>query len=177
MVRGEDGRGRTSVQFSAGLLNQLTGRGKKASTRQEPEESKQPQNPPLAPLPLIPPMSPSGLTFNFPGAMAGSSRLSKEESQRDQRTKELTESMRHALENTTSLANKLMASEEEEVERVKSLAQELHDKEFRAPSRPTRCQSEKDECVRCYQTNSQDVLRCAQVVSDFVSCSRRAQQA
>lgn len=80
------------------------------------------------------------------------------------------------LEEAEKLSEKIQKQEEKELEKVKQLAQDLLDKQFRAPSHPIPCQTEKELCLQCYKGSTQSPLDCAEVVRVFKECSQRVQQ-
>ncbi|KAL3685177.1 hypothetical protein R1sor_003199 [Riccia sorocarpa] len=81
-----------------------------------------------------------------------------------------------AIEESERIAQKLHQKGDEELERVKELALELKDKQYKAPSHAPPCQSERAACVDCYKQNAKNPLLCAKVVQAFVGCSRQAQE-
>ncbi|CAK9221975.1 unnamed protein product [Sphagnum jensenii] len=80
------------------------------------------------------------------------------------------------LEESEKLGEKLQKQEEEELRKVKQLAQELQEKQFCAPSQPVPCTNEKEACIQCYRENSKNPLECANTVKLFKECSQRAHQ-
>lgn len=80
------------------------------------------------------------------------------------------------LHEAEGLSESLRRSREEEAKIVESAAQDLHAKQYRAPSSPPPCVAERDSCVDCYHTNAKDPLACAKLVDAFVECSRQAQR-
>ncbi|KAH8968146.1 hypothetical protein BDL97_03G114500 [Sphagnum fallax] len=62
------------------------------------------------------------------------------------------------LEESEKLGEKLQKQEEEELRKVKQLAQELQEKQFCAPSQPVPCTNEKEACIQCYRENSKSLL-------------------
>ncbi|KAH9568997.1 hypothetical protein CY35_03G108800 [Sphagnum magellanicum] len=80
------------------------------------------------------------------------------------------------LEESEKLGEKLQKQEEEELGKVKQLAQELQEKQFFAPSQPVPCTNEKEACIQCYRENSKNPLECANTVKLFKECSQRAHQ-
>ncbi|KAL2653375.1 hypothetical protein R1flu_021503 [Riccia fluitans] len=81
-----------------------------------------------------------------------------------------------AIEESERIARKLHKRGDEELEKVKEMAVDLKEKQYRAPSHAPPCQSERAACVDCYTQNPKNPLLCAKVVQAFVGCSRHAQE-
>ncbi|BBM99201.1 hypothetical protein MPTK1_1g19560 [Marchantia polymorpha subsp. ruderalis] len=81
-----------------------------------------------------------------------------------------------AIEESEKIAQKLHKQGDHELEKVKEMARELKDKQYRAPSHTPPCSSERAACVDCYKENQKNPLLCAKLVQAFVGCSRHAQE-
>ena len=46
----------------------------------------------------------------------------------------------------------------------------------RLPERRTFCEAERAACIKCYQVNKQDPLKCSTTVAAFSECATRAQK-
>ncbi|KAK9818419.1 hypothetical protein WJX72_012411 [[Myrmecia] bisecta] len=141
----------TGVRVTQSLLQQLTG---KAKTHVRPHQAAQGAATSLAAVHLPP-------------------HLEQEVLATLQRDKQL----KRALERSTRAGALLLKAEREEVAQVDALAEELTQKEYRAPARPPPCQAEREACLYCYQDNYQDPLRCADKVEAFSQCARQAHAA
>ncbi|KAH6799694.1 hypothetical protein C2S51_036178 [Perilla frutescens var. frutescens] len=75
------------------------------------------------------------------------------------------EGVRSVLEESEKVVERLQKQE------VTQRAKDLHDKEFRLPTRkPMPCLDQKDACLNCYKEHIKDPLKCAQLVKGFADC-------
>ncbi|EIE24052.1 hypothetical protein COCSUDRAFT_62575 [Coccomyxa subellipsoidea C-169] len=68
----------------------------------------------------------------------------------------------------------LLKNEEREVAKVNQLVDDLLGQEYRAPLREPPCLREREACLQCYKTTSQDILKCADTVSAYAACAQEA---
>lgn len=174
---GEHG-GFPPIRYTTRLIDRLQGRKK----REKPLPP--PPPPPVEEPPHVPstennaPPVPRGALLPFwanyyPGIPEGPSLQEKEKSQR--RERELAP-IKEILQEANTLKAKVIELEETQVEVINRMAQELHDKEYRAPQRPIPCEDQRQACVDCYNANIKDPLKCGGVVKAFQKCSQKAHE-
>jgi hypothetical protein len=150
--------------------------------KQQPVKGRRPTQRPAAPKPSIEPsevLKPDIQLPYYPQFLSALPGIPKEQQIHEQPSSAPTHDLvpiYEVLEATEKLGEKIQKQEEKELEKVKQLAQDLQDKQFRAPSYPIPCQSEKESCLQCYKGSIKSPLECAEVVRVFKECSQRVQQ-
>lgn len=113
----------------------------------------------------------------YPGFLSALPGISKEQGhQQTQKQIHDLGPIYKVVEESENLGEKLQKREKEELEKVKQLARELQDKQFRAPSYTIPCQAEKDRCLQCYRESAKSPLGCTEAVRIYKECAQRAQQ-
>ncbi|KAJ7092095.1 hypothetical protein O6H91_23G022200 [Diphasiastrum complanatum] len=79
------------------------------------------------------------------------------------------------LEKTEKLASELQKRGAAELDEINRRAQELNNKQYRAPIRSIPCVTEREACLQCYKENGKEPLKCKQRADAFLECARRAQ--
>lgn len=145
--------------------------------------AKRPARKAPAPKPSVKPLeaplvTKQGLPLPFyRGFLSGVPGINKEQAyQQSQEQKHDLVPIYKVLEETENLNKKLQMQENSELEKVKQLAQELQDRQFRAPSYPIPCQAEKERCLQCYRGSPESPVECAEAVRMYKECSQRVQQ-
>ncbi|KAG0584043.1 hypothetical protein M758_3G181500 [Ceratodon purpureus] len=168
-----------SLQVTSELMQKLT---KENIVAKEPAKGRKPTQKAAAPKPSMKPVEPAPMNLKqdlslpyYPGFLSSLPGMNKPEVQTHEQTHDLVPIYK-VLEETEKLGEKLQKQEEKELEKVKQLAQDLQDKQFRAPSYPIPCQTEKETCLQCYRGSTKSPLECAEAVRVFKECSQRVQQ-
>jgi hypothetical protein len=79
-----------------------------------------------------------------------------------------------ALERSRRIGDMLLAREEEELQKIQSLAEELINRELRIPSNGRPCEDKAAGCLRCYQEHAENPLACAEFVEAYRLCANQA---
>ena len=72
-----------------------------------------------------------------------------------------------ALQRSERIGDMLLAREDEELEKIQSLAEELIQREQNIPSGGNPCQAEADKCLQCYKEHSDNPVACSDVVNAY----------
>jgi hypothetical protein len=72
------------------------------------------------------------------------------------------------------LGDALLKQEDEEMQRIASLAQQLLDAESNTPAPPLACTAERAACSACYEQNAAQPLSCKAQVEAFARCADNA---
>ncbi|KAL5202093.1 hypothetical protein ABZP36_013045 [Zizania latifolia] len=87
------------------------------------------------------------------------------------------EAIRAVLEESEKVQEKLDKQHAGMRDELLKKSKDLRDKEFKLPyQNPTPCTGERDNCLKCYVSNAQDPLKCAEAVKRFEACVRLARQ-
>ena len=79
-----------------------------------------------------------------------------------------------ALDRSQRVGDLLLRREAAEEQQIASLADELIEREYRAPSRETPCQQEAAACLECYRQHEGSPEPCAEAVQRYAACARHA---
>lgn len=85
-----------------------------------------------------------------------------------------SELLQRALERSRRVGDALLVREDEEMEKIESLAEELIAREYAAPVRERPCQAEAANCLQCYRANAADPVACSDAVAAYSACAREA---
>lgn len=82
--------------------------------------------------------------------------------------------LQKALSRSRRVGDMLLAREDEELQKIESLAQELIEREQPMASGEAPCQAESEACLKCYLENSDNPTVCSEAVQRYSQCAHRA---
>ncbi|KAL0395353.1 UNVERIFIED_CONTAM: hypothetical protein Slati_4501500 [Sesamum latifolium] len=167
-----------TIQISSNLVRNLVDDGEKVKKKTRKPKPKVPREPPQSQT--VPPkqLSDDTETIKAPpltGWPIQPPLYSPIPPQKPANTE--LDSIWSVLQESDKVVERLQKQEENMLQEVTQRAKDLHDKEFKLPSRkPMPCLDQKDACLNCYKEHVKDPLKCAQFVKDFADCARRVRQ-
>ena len=81
--------------------------------------------------------------------------------------------LQRALQSSQRVGDYLLTREEEELAKIKQLAEELVASKYKAPSKERPCQAQAAACLQCYEVTADPTL-CAKHVETYSTCARSA---
>ncbi|XP_027181314.1 MICOS complex subunit MIC19 [Coffea eugenioides] len=84
------------------------------------------------------------------------------------------EAIQSVLKESENVVEKLQKQEADMLQEVTERAKDLHAKEFKLPQqKPVPCLEKYEACLKCYEENTRDSLRCQFLVNDYADCVRK----